>query len=89
MQDWETGKFVMTKVVRRTAFILGKSSHLREQHVAQMANGDVRVISVRNPELYDRTVTSQRLCSSYETAVGLVRVVEASYITQELPEVNA
>jgi hypothetical protein len=89
MQDWETGRVILSKVVRRKRFVLGKSSHLREQHVAQMDNGDVRVISVRNPELYDRTVTSQRLSSSYETAVGLVRVMEAPYITAELSEVAA
>ncbi|MER6086514.1 hypothetical protein [Streptomyces bluensis] len=89
MKDWETGKVVLEKVVRRKGFVLGKSSHLRKQYVAEMANGDIRTISVRNPALYDVRVSSHKLACSFETVVGLVRVMEAKFITAELPEVSA
>ncbi|MGW0580092.1 hypothetical protein ACWD25_29940 [Streptomyces sp. NPDC002920] len=89
MQDWETGKVILSKVVRRKGFVLGKSRHVCEQHIAQMDNGEVRTVTYRNPELYDRTVTSHRLYSTFEGALDLVRVMEAQFITEELPEVAA
>ncbi|MEU9404797.1 hypothetical protein AB0E08_03690 [Streptomyces sp. NPDC048281] len=87
MQDWETGKVILSKVVRRKAFVLGKSTHLREHHIVVMDNGEVRSITFRNPELYDRAVTSNRIWGRFESAIELVRVMEAKFITEELPEV--
>ena len=81
MRDWNTGKVVLTKVIRRKGFVLGKSTVLSVRHVAEMANGDIRVVSER----YDGTISSVHMrWATYEKCVKDLRHFEREFITGEL-----
>ncbi|MCY0941926.1 hypothetical protein [Streptomyces antarcticus] len=97
MQDLNTDKVILNKVVRHKRFILGKSVALASSSVALMDDGSVRIITERRPEHFlpsaPRVVTHKPFASHgqdvFNATVLRLRVWEGAYITGELPEGSA
>ncbi|MFI9202654.1 hypothetical protein [Streptomyces sp. NPDC053048] len=89
MKDWDTDKVILSKIVRRKTFVLGRDAVLVSKSVALMDDGRVMVISVRRKEHVFRGVgvaATYLRATSYPDAVDRVRAYECAYITAELPE---
>lgn len=86
VKDWDSGKLITRKVVRRKGFVLGKSSVLSVRYVAEMDNGDIRTISERRD---GDIVSSHQRYGTFDSVVSGMREFERNYLTAELPEVSA
>lgn len=92
MKDLNTDKVILSKVVRRHTFTLGKSIALAHVHVAAMDDGTVRVITERRPEHFlpdaPRVVTfvSRHAADdlNFQQCVQRIREMEGPYTTREV-----
>ncbi|MFE9660298.1 hypothetical protein [Streptomyces sp. NPDC005955] len=93
MIDINSGEIIMTKVIRRKVFILGKSEALLRADAVEMSDGTLRVVNFRRPEFWDynrRTVLvvsyQYRRRETFAELVETLRRLELRWITAELPE---
>ncbi|WP_030386541.1 hypothetical protein [Streptomyces sp. NRRL S-241] len=97
MQDLNTDKVILRKVVRRKRFVLGGSVALAATSVAQMDDGSVRVITERRPGhflpkspcIVTYVSRINQGGDQFQEAAERIREFERQYITEELPEISA
>ncbi|MFF8629714.1 hypothetical protein [Streptomyces werraensis] len=94
MYDLNRDVVVLSKPVRRTRFVLGKSVALEYTDVAVMDDGTVRYITKRRPDYFlpgaplvvSFVARTTFTGDNYAQAVQRCREMESQFITAELPE---